>query len=107
MPGRLPSASSSTMVVRSDYERDLSTQALHFCAGQTTGGLVMIGIGSTPKTFAGPDPTVRAPVPAWCPTGPVNRSRLRAKNIESGAKRSPAHYMFSKTGLLKTLFHYK
>jgi len=29
------------------------------------------------------------------------------KNIESGAKRSPVHYMFSKTGLLKTLFHYK
>jgi len=29
------------------------------------------------------------------------------KNIESGAKRSPVHYMFSKTGLLKTIFHYK
>jgi uncharacterized OsmC-like protein len=27
--------------------------------------------------------------------------------IEHGAKRSPVHYMFSKTGLLKTEFHYK
>jgi uncharacterized OsmC-like protein len=29
------------------------------------------------------------------------------KTIEEGAKRSPVHYMFSKTGLLKTNFHYK
>src|SRR5947208_11774507 len=29
------------------------------------------------------------------------------KNIESGAKRSPVRYMFSKTGLLKTNFHYE
>jgi uncharacterized OsmC-like protein len=27
--------------------------------------------------------------------------------VEDGAKRSPVHYMFSKTGLLKTEFHYK
>src|SRR2546430_12736334 len=27
------------------------------------------------------------------------------KNIESGAKRSPVHYLFGKTGLLKTIFH--
>jgi uncharacterized OsmC-like protein len=29
------------------------------------------------------------------------------KTIEDGAKRSPVHYMFSKTGLLRTNFHYK
>jgi uncharacterized OsmC-like protein len=29
------------------------------------------------------------------------------KTIEDGAKRSPVHYMFSRTGLLKTNFHYK
>jgi uncharacterized OsmC-like protein len=27
--------------------------------------------------------------------------------VEDGAKRSPVHYMFSKTGLLKTEFHYQ
>lgn len=27
--------------------------------------------------------------------------------VESGANRSPVHYLFSKTGLLKTAFHYK
>jgi hypothetical protein len=29
------------------------------------------------------------------------------KVVESGAHRSPVHYMFSKTGLLKTKFHYQ
>ena len=29
------------------------------------------------------------------------------KVVESGAHRSPVHYMFSKTGLLKTNFHYQ
>ena len=29
------------------------------------------------------------------------------KTIEDGAKRSPVRYMFSKTGLLKTNFHYE
>ena len=27
--------------------------------------------------------------------------------IEEGAKRSPVNYLFGKTGLLKTKFHYK
>jgi len=27
--------------------------------------------------------------------------------VEGGAKRSPVHYMFSRTGLLSTTFHYE
>ena len=29
------------------------------------------------------------------------------KSIEDGAKRSPVRYVFSKSGLLKTNFHYE
>jgi uncharacterized OsmC-like protein len=34
-------------------------------------------------------------------------SDTEKKIIEEGAKRSPVHYMFGKTGLLKTQFHYQ
>jgi hypothetical protein len=75
------------------------------------------GLDATAHVDVDPGPITGAKEPAdWDKTMKSVRVDVTAKGdlsdkdravVEDGAKRSPVHYMFSRTGLLKTEFHYE
>ena len=80
-------------------------------------GVALRGLDATAHVDVDPGPITGAKEPAdWDKTMKSVRVDVTAKGdlsdkdravVEDGAKRSPVHYMFSRTGLLKTEFHYE
>ena len=113
-PGAVATAWASLAYSFLPRPESISSEAITLtCAAR---GVPLQGLEASAHVDVDPGPITGAKEPAdWDNTMKSVRVDVTVKGdlsaqdravVEDGAKRSPVHYMFSKTGLLKTEFHY-